>query len=104
MLQVPLQSAMSGDDLLFDLEEEPEEGEEEEGSSHPTSSPTSPQWGVFGRGQSTPSEPCTPNMQCAESSSQTCFQPVAQAPALARSHTSGLHHRAAAHFKKRRYR
>lgn len=101
-MQVPLRSAMSGDELLFDLEEEP--GEEQEGASlHSSSSPASPLWDL-GRGtRSTPSDPSTPQLGRSEAQ-RPAFTVGTQAPALAVSHTGGLHHRAASHFKKRHYR
>ena len=97
-LQVPLQSAMSGDELLFDLEEEPEDGESSEGGSSSSDSPGS----TLKQGmQALPSEPITPLRRLAHSRGPP---PAAAGPALAQSHTVGLHHRATQHFRKRHHR
>ena len=83
MLQVPLQSALSGDELLFDLE----------GASS-GSGPSSPTHAT---------SPLRPMKSCGPLS--PLRSGLQQGPGVvAQSHMTGLHPLASQHFKKRRHR
>jgi len=87
-VQVPLQSALSGDELLFDLDE----GSASSGRSSPAraTSPLRPAAKSCG-----PLGPLRSGLQ----------QPLgAPAGGVAQSHSTGLHPLASQHFKKRRSR